>query len=104
MIHRAFLTVLATIIALLASALGALPADAAVQATFYVSPTGSGTTCSLTAPCSLQGGIDKVRTVNGNMTGDIVVNLLDGTYALTSELQFREDSTTLDSGTNGFNV
>ena len=65
-------------------ALGQQPAAAAVQYTFYASPTGSGTTCSLAAPCSLTGARDKVRTVNAAMTGDIVVNLRGGTYALTS--------------------
>ncbi|HVK22142.1 MAG TPA: discoidin domain-containing protein [Actinokineospora sp.] len=90
--------------AVLTGGIIATPAQAAVQATFYVSPTGSGTACTLSAPCSLQGGVDKVRTVNSNMTGDIIVNLLDGTYALTSELQFREDATFHDSGTNGYSV
>ena len=74
--------------------------SAAVQYTYYASPTGSGSICSLQSPCSLTGVQSKVRTVNTNMTGDIVVNLLGGTYSLTATWQF----TQLDSGSNGFNV
>ncbi len=48
-------------------------AHAAVQATYYVSTTGSGSTCSLASPCSITGARDKVRTVNSSMTGDIYV-------------------------------
>ena len=77
-----------------------LPANAAVQVTYYASPTGSGSTCTLAAPCSLTGVQSKVRTVNTAMTGDIVVNLLGGTYPLSTTWQL----TQLDSGTNGFNV
>ena len=77
-----------------------LPANAAVQVTYYASPTGSGSTCSLAAPCSLTGVQSKVRTVNTAMTGDIVVNLLGGAYPLSTTWQLTE----LDNGTNGFNV
>ncbi len=80
------------------------PARAATQATLYASPTGSGNTCSLAAPCSLLGAQAKVRTINSNMTGDIVVDLRGGTYTLTSSFTLRENSTTHDSGTNGHNV
>lgn len=87
--------------------LAAAPAAAApntVQATFHASPTGSGSTCSAAAPCSLEGARDKVRTVNGDMTGDIIVELADGTYSLSSTFRLTENSTTHDSGTNGFDV
>ncbi len=80
------------------------PAHAATQATLYASPTGSGSTCSLAAPCSLTGAQAKVRTINSNMTGDIIVDLRGGTYTLTCSLYFREKPTQKDSGTNGFNV
>lgn len=85
----------------------ASPAAAAahvVQATFYASPTGSGSTCSSADPCSLEGARDKVRTVNQNMTGDIVVKLKDGTYTLGSTFQLTESASIHDSGTNGFDV
>lgn len=87
--------------------IAASPAGAApnvVQATFYASPTGTGTVCSNAAPCSLESARDKVRTVNSNMTGDIVVKLKTGTYRLSSTLTLTESATIHDSGTNGFNV
>jgi Right handed beta helix region len=77
---------------------------AATQVTLYASPTGSGSTCSLAAPCSLVGAQAKVRTLNGNMSGDIIVELRGGTYTLSSSFTLRENSTLHDSGTNGYNV
>lgn len=79
-------------------------AAAAVQTTLYASPTGSGTVCSQASPCSLEGARDQARTVNGNMTGDIIISLLDGTYTLSSTFQLTESATVHDSGTNGYNV
>ena len=79
-------------------------AVAAVQTTLYASPTGSGTVCSQASPCSLEGARDQARTVNGNMTGDIIISLLDGTYTLSSTFQLTESATVHDSGTNGYNV
>lgn len=80
------------------------PAAAAIQATFYASPAGSGTTCSLAQPCSLTGARDKVRTVNASMSGDIVVYLRGGTYQLASTFTLTESASVHDSGTNGWNV
>ncbi|MGG1516662.1 right-handed parallel beta-helix repeat-containing protein [Paenibacillus oryzisoli] len=81
--------------------MAAIPAAlAGTQATYYASPTGSGTTCSLASPCSLSGVRDKVRTVNTAMTGDIIVELRGGTYALSSPLVLNGS----DSGTNGYKV
>ena len=57
-----------------------------VEGPFYASPTGSGSKCSYEAPCSLTGVRDKVRSVNANMRGDIIVYLRGGTYALLSPL------------------
>ncbi|MDQ1913672.1 right-handed parallel beta-helix repeat-containing protein [Paenibacillus sp. GD4] len=100
-INKMGLTVTA---ALLLASVGILPeeapAAAAVQATYYASPTGSGTACSVSAPCSLTGVRDKVRTVNPSMTGDIVVMLRGGLYTLTDSLvlDYR------DSGMNGHRV
>ncbi|KRF18386.1 RICIN domain-containing protein [Paenibacillus sp. Soil787] len=79
-------------------------AVAAVQTTLYASPTGSGTVCSQASPCSLEGARDQARTVNGNMTGDIIIRLLDGTYTLSSTFQLTESATVHDSGTNGYNI
>jgi hypothetical protein len=80
------------------------PAHAATQATLYASPIGTGSACSLAAPCSLVSAQAAVRTLNGNMTGNIIVDLRGGTYTLTSSLIFRDKPTLKDSGTNGFNV
>ena len=67
-------------------------AAAAVQTTLYASPTGSGTVCSQASPCSLEGARDQARTLNGNMTGDIIISLLDGTYTLSSTFQLTESA------------
>src|SRR5207237_10174575 len=67
----------------------------------YAAPTGSGTTCSSAAPCSLTGAQAKVRTLTaGRMTEDIVVNLQAGTYTLISTFQLTE----ADSGNSGYKV
>lgn len=79
-------------------------ASAAVQTTLYASPNGNGSACIQSAPCSLTGARDKARTLNGNMTGDILIYLLDGTYTLSSTFQLTESSTVHDSGTNGYNI
>jgi hypothetical protein len=74
-------------------------AQAATQATYYVSPTGSDSNPgTLAAPFqTIAKARDVVRTVNTSMTGDIVVTLRGGTYPLTSTLAF----TTADGGKNG---
>ncbi|WP_241827056.1 RICIN domain-containing protein [Streptomyces graminilatus] len=72
-------------------------AHASVSATIFVSPTGSGTACSSAAPCSLTQAKTSVEAINGNMSGDIVVQLAGGTYRLSSPLSL----TSADSGTNG---
>jgi Right handed beta helix region len=72
------------------------------QAAYYVSPQGND--CNpgtLAAPFrTVSKARDVVRTVNSAMTGDIVVYLRGGTYALTSTLSFAA----ADSGSNGFYV
>ncbi|MBB6731851.1 discoidin domain-containing protein [Cohnella zeiphila] len=73
---------------------GGVPSD------FYVSPAGTGTACTESSPCSLLDARDKVRAVNGSMTGDIAVHLADGTYTLGSTFALSE----ADSGGNGYNV
>ena len=77
---------------------------AGTQATLYVSPTGSGTSFSLAQPGSLLGVQRYIRTINTNMTGDVMVYLLGGTYQLTNSLQFLENTTNHDSGTDGYNI
>lgn len=82
---------------------GSSPAFAAVQEEFYVSPTGSDSNdgTSVASPFqTLEKARQAVDAINDNMTGDIVVYLLEGTYTLTSA--FTVDGG--DSGSNGFNV
>jgi hypothetical protein len=79
------------------------PAHAAanpVEATYYVSPAGGGTACSVAAPCSLATAQSTVRAQAPAMTGDLDVDLEAGTYPLSSTLTF----TGADSGQNGFDV
>lgn len=76
---------------------------AASQAVYYVSPTGSDSNNGQSpgsAFATVAHARDVVRTINSNMSGDIIVNLLDGTYTQTQTLAF----TSADSGTNGHNV
>lgn len=73
----------------------------AQQAQFYVSPgaTGNGSSSS-NAFGTIAQAQTAVQQINSNMTGDIIVNLLGGTYNLSAPLSFG----TADSGTNGHNV
>ncbi|MER5217689.1 DUF1349 domain-containing protein [Streptomyces sp. NPDC002838] len=75
------------------------PAHAA-GTTLHAAPNGSGTACSTSQPCSLTQAKAQVRASNGAMTGDITVELADGTYRLSSPLAF----TSADSGTGGHTV
>jgi hypothetical protein len=77
----------------------AAPASAAAT-TIFASPSGSGSACSSSQPCSLAGAQAAVRSMTGGMSGDIVVQLADGIYRQTSPLRF----TAADSGTNGHTV
>ncbi|WP_030324846.1 RICIN domain-containing protein [Streptomyces sp. NRRL B-3229] len=78
------------------------PASAATQATYYVAPNGDDADAgTISAPFrTLQHARDVVRTVNGNMTGDIDVLLRGGTYPVSSTISF----TSADSGTNGHKI
>ncbi|WP_309111271.1 right-handed parallel beta-helix repeat-containing protein [Saccharothrix sp.] len=80
----------------------AQPAAAAVQATYYVSPSGNDANPgTITAPFrTVQRARDVVRTVNSAMTGDIRVFLRGGTYPISTTIDF----TPRDSGTNGHRV
>ncbi|MEU8001917.1 RICIN domain-containing protein [Catellatospora sp. NPDC049111] len=98
--HRSRLTALCAALLLATSTLAATPATAAVMTTLYVSPTGSGTACSTAQPCSLTQAQSSVRGLAPTMSGDIVVQLAGGTYALSAPLTF----TSADSGANGYTV
>ncbi|MFC4776612.1 discoidin domain-containing protein [Paenibacillus sp. GCM10023252] len=76
-------------------------AHGAVQAEFYVSPTGvESNPGTINQPTTLEGAKNKVRAINGGMTGDIRVYLRDGIYNLSSTFALTER----DSGTNGNKV
>jgi hypothetical protein len=70
------------------------------EARLYASPTGRGGGCSYESPCSLTEARDRVRSINENMRGDIVVYLRGGTYVLSSPLKL----TSQDSGSGGYQV
>ncbi|MCQ6560467.1 right-handed parallel beta-helix repeat-containing protein [Paenibacillus mendelii] len=97
---KALLSIILGCSALLLS-VSSFPQRAFAAATLlYASPAGSGSACTLAAPCSLAGAQTKVRTLNANMTGDIIVYLRGGAYNLTSTFEL----TSADSGTGGFQV
>ncbi|GHF73911.1 hypothetical protein GCM10018790_59780 [Kitasatospora xanthocidica] len=89
-------------VTLLTSLAAPPPASASAQATYYVAPGGDDANPgTVTAPFrTLQHARDVVRTVDGNMTGDINVLLRGGTYPMSSTVDF----TSADSGTNGHRV
>ncbi|MEU1321109.1 DUF1349 domain-containing protein [Streptomyces tibetensis] len=72
----------------------------AAGTTLYAAPSGSGTACSASRPCSVTQAKSKVRAINNSMTGNITVELADGTYRLSAPLAF----TSADSGTGGHTV
>jgi hypothetical protein len=77
---------------------------AAIQVQFYVDPTNgndnnSGLSVS-SAFRSITKARDIVRTINKQMTGDIIINLRGGTYNLSTTLCFIRK----DGGSNGFNI
>jgi len=86
-------------IAIVAVALGFCEPEAAIQATYYVSQTGSDANPgTLASPFqTIAKARDVVRTINTTMSGDIVVVLRGGTYALTNPVVFGP----ADGGRNG---
>ena len=90
---------LATAIAGVAVAAFATSASAAAT-TVYASPGGTGSGCTAAQPCSLSTAQATVRSLVGGMSDDIVVQLSDGVYRVTSPLTFGA----ADSGTNGHTV
>ena len=73
---------------------------AAAPTILYASPSGTGTACSSTQPCSLTAAQAAVRSSNDAMSDDIVVQLADGVYRLAAPLRLTAD----DSGSNGHAV
>lgn len=102
--ERWFIVTVALLIAALLLSVVAVPvpASAATQAVYYVSPGGNDANPgTLAAPFrTLQRARDVVRTINGSMTGDIVVYLRGGNYPVTASIDF----TASDSGTNGYRI
>ncbi|MBQ1017543.1 ricin-type beta-trefoil lectin domain protein [Micromonospora sp. D93] len=72
----------------------------AATTNLYASPAGTGTSCTAAQPCSLSAAQAAVRSMNTTMSGDIVVQLADGVYRLTTPLRM----TAADSGNNGYRV
>jgi len=70
------------------------------QIEFYVSPHGKGNLFSREHPGSLTGVQSKVRSITSAMKGDIIINLLGGTYPLDTTFNFLSG----DSGNNGYTV
>ena len=91
---------------LIAAGLVASPTGAEAAGTqeeFYLSPTGNDSNDG-SSPSEAFATLDRartaVRTIAGNMTGDIIVHVAPGTYHVTETVRFDED----DSGTNGYSV
>ena len=92
---------LGTLAGLICAALStAGPAYAVTPTVLYASPSGSGSTCSLSAPCSLDGAKSKVAGLAPGMAADIDVYLRGGTYRLSQAFALGAS----DSGRNGFKV
>jgi hypothetical protein len=77
-------------------------AHAAGNSYYYISPSGSDSYDGrLARPFkTIQKARDVIRTVNKNMTGDIVVILKNGTHTLSQPLALSPE----DSGSNGYNI
>ncbi|WP_367129387.1 ricin-type beta-trefoil lectin domain protein [Saccharothrix sp. HUAS TT1] len=90
----------ATAAAVLAAVVALAPPAQAATTTLHASPSGAGTSCSATQPCSLSAAQAAVRSQSAGMSGDIVVQLADGVYRLTEPLRL----TAADSGNNGYRV
>jgi hypothetical protein len=66
----------------------------------YAAPGGSGGTCALSAPCSLAGAKARVEQLDRDMTADIDVDLLGGTYRVAGGFRLGP----ADSGSDGYEV
>ncbi len=92
--------VLTTAVVVAATLSAPFAANATTELELYASPSGTGTACSSSAPCSLTTAHGQEQAHTSGMTGDIVVNLAGGTYRLSSTLAFGAG----DSATNGYSV
>ena len=72
----------------------------ASNGTFYVSPNGTGSSCTSDAPCSITQAQTVVRGAAASMNTDLVVDLADGIYRLASPLVF----TAADSPKSGHTI
>ncbi|HEX3779545.1 MAG TPA: hypothetical protein VHX38_07735 [Pseudonocardiaceae bacterium] len=82
---------------------GAPTAAAATPNTLYVAPNGAGTACSITAPCGLTSGRSRADAMARSAAatyGDIDIDLLGGTYRLSSTLRLGPQ----DSGQRGHTI
>ena len=87
--------------ALVCTAVAIAPGAAAAAPTvLYASPSGSGSTCSLSAPCSLDGAKSVLEGLAPGMTADVDVYLRGGDYRLSSAFTLGP----ADSGRNGHKV
>lgn len=102
MIRKVISATLALCIFMAPLAIADHPTQPVVQKTFYVSPSGSDENDgSKESPfATIQRAQQAVRSINANMTGDIVVYLAGGIYDVKETINFNH----LDSGSNGFRV
>ncbi|MFE7332565.1 discoidin domain-containing protein [Streptomyces sp. NPDC057565] len=82
------------------AAIGGQQSAVAADASIYASPTGTGTSCTKSAPCAITQAKAEAAARAAAMTGDINVVLADGTYRVSSPLTF----TAKDSGQNGHRI
>ena len=97
-----FRRILAAFLAVLMPFGGLSSARAKPAAEYYVSASGSdaGDGSKGSPFATLERARDEVRKTNGNMKGDIVVHVGEGTYELDETLEFDER----DGATNGFSI
>ena len=95
---------LITVFAIIATSMfSTVSAETDTYKTFYVSVSGNDSNDGQSRSAAfrtLERAQEEVRKYNAQMTGDIVVNVLDGTYFLEQPLDFTEK----DSGFNGHSV
>jgi hypothetical protein len=71
---------------------------------YYVAPTGTGTACSQSSPCSITQAQTAVQAAVKTMQSNIIVELADGVYTLTAPLVFTaadSPSAAAGAGANG---
>jgi hypothetical protein len=92
---------IASVLGLVLAAPVVQSAAAAPSVTLYASPSGAGTACSTSSPCSLSGAQSAVRArLAAEPSGDVGVLLADGTFRLSSTWSLGP----ADSGTPGHPV